>query len=154
MEWRYVGRGTPCQTVLDRVRPSVRPRVWPRLTFPSSIRQGIAGVSMSSACRTTFLASTACAFSRLWNTWRQRRALHQRPNDATDCCRVFRRELYFHAEAHKTCYMIAEICCWNLFLSLLFMPFVDIRCIVGIIECRQVHEANTGYRFIFHKLFF
>ena len=39
-----------------------------RHTLPSSILPGIAGVRISRACRTTARASTACAFSRLWNT--------------------------------------------------------------------------------------
>ena len=39
-----------------------------RLTFPSSILAGIAGVRISRACLTTPRASTACAFNKLWNT--------------------------------------------------------------------------------------
>ena len=41
---------------------------WFSIPLPSSMRLGMAGVRISSACRTTALASWAWAFSKLWNT--------------------------------------------------------------------------------------
>ena len=40
-----------------------------KLTLPSSMRPGIAGVRYSKAWQTTTLASWAWAFNKLWNTW-------------------------------------------------------------------------------------
>ena len=40
-----------------------------KLTLPSSMRPGIAGVRYSRAWQTTTLASWAWAFNKLWNTW-------------------------------------------------------------------------------------
>ena len=49
--------------------PPFLPPSLPLLTLASSILTGTTGVNMSSACLTMALASSAWAFSKLWNTW-------------------------------------------------------------------------------------